>query len=151
MTNEARFWAQVGPHDDLNSCWLWTGAMAGRSPDRPYGCFTVKCLDGAWRMIRTHRFAYEIAYGPIPKGLTIDHLCRNTLCVNPAHLEAVPNKVNVLRGNGRTAINARKTECIRGHAFDGANTKVINGSRECRICMRMRDKKRRNKQSQEAK
>jgi len=37
----------------------------------------------------SHRVAYEIVNGPIPLGLVLDHLCKNTLCINPLHLEAV--------------------------------------------------------------
>jgi hypothetical protein len=50
-----------------------------------------------------HRFSYELHKGPIPDGLHIDHLCCNKPCVNPAHLEAVTNAENILRGDGVTA------------------------------------------------
>lgn len=86
---------------------------------------------------RAHRVSYETFVGPIPAGLTLDHLCRNTLCINPAHLEPVTIKENVLRGDGPTARNARKTHCDRGHAFDETNTGPnANGGRSCRACKR---------------
>lgn len=46
-----------------------------------------------------HRFVYELLVGPIPAGLTIDHLCRVTSCVRPDHLEPVTNAENVRRMN----------------------------------------------------
>lgn len=77
-TVDERFWLKVdkrGPDD----CWEW---KAGRCLG--YGQF--------WNNVRdmpAHRFAYEAVVGPIPEGLTLDHLCRNKGCVNPAHLEPV--------------------------------------------------------------
>jgi hypothetical protein len=73
--------------------------------------------------------------GPIPEGLTIDHLCRVRHCVNPAHLEAVSERVNILRGNGAGARNARKTHCVKGHAFTPDNLyRDYQGYRRCRRC-----------------
>ncbi len=63
--------------------------------------------------------------GQIPSGLTLDHLCRVRNCVNPAHLEPVTHRENTLRGDGVTAINARKTSCHRGHPFAGENLYVL--------------------------
>lgn len=78
--------------------------------------------------------------GSIPKGLTLDHLCRNRACVNPVHLEPVTNRVNILRGIGITAQNARKTHCKHGHPFTVENTiyKHGGGWRICKICNRAR-------------
>ncbi|GAA4237618.1 hypothetical protein GCM10022254_50190 [Actinomadura meridiana] len=69
----------------------------------------------------------------IPEGLTIDHLCRTTLCVRPDHLDPVPNRINNLRRNSLSALNARKTRCPQGHEYTLENTYLgRNGSRECR-------------------
>lgn len=83
-----------------------------------------------------HRKAWEDANGPIPKGLVIDHLCRNRRCHNVNHLEVVTTKENVLRGVGPTAQNARKTHCYRGHPFTPENTAKTATGRGCIICRR---------------
>lgn len=130
-TAEERFWGWV---DYTESCWLWTGA---KTPDG-YG---VASWDG--RSARAHRVAYELKVGPIPAGLTIDHLCRVRHCVNPAHLEVVTGRENILRGTGPAALAVRKTHCPQGHPYDAANTHVYKGTRRCRICMRENVRQRR--------
>jgi hypothetical protein len=87
--------------------------------------------------IPVHRAAWELAGGTIPAGLEIDHLCRNRLCCNPAHLEPVIHRVNVLRGEGLAARNAVKTHCPRGHPYNETNTRYSAGRRHCRTCARL--------------
>jgi hypothetical protein len=74
--------------DVTTRCFTWTGGMAGN-----YG---VAYLGGA--SMPAHRVAWIIEHGSIPDGAWIDHLCRNTLCVNTAHLEPVPPAENNRRG-----------------------------------------------------
>jgi len=120
-TTEQRFWEKV---EKTDSCWNWIAAT-----NNGYGIFK---LNG--KSVRSHRFSYELYKGKIPKGLTIDHLCRNRKCVNSEHLEAVTQKVNVLRGISIQAINARKIYCINGHKFTPENTMKRKTGRMCRIC-----------------
>ena len=131
---EERFWEKV---ERTTSCWLWTGKL---NPNG-YAQFMV-----VGRYQNVHRFAYELLVGPIPQGLTIDHLCRVRHCVNPAHLEPVTIRENVLRGEGLTASFARKTHCPQGHSYDLLNTHFNSaGGRECRHCHMLRERIRRRK------
>lgn len=132
----ARFANFVVP-EPMSGCWIWTGALTPQG----YGTFFKNM---AARTVMAHRFAYEEARGAIPAGRHIDHLCRNRCCVNPDHLEAVTNKVNVLRGHGSPAENARKFECKRGHPFTHESTRINkDGSRQCRRCVVIRQRERR--------
>jgi hypothetical protein len=130
---ETRFWKRVARTD---ACWLWTGATTGYG----YGQFY---LGLGQRRVRAHRFSYELLVGPIPDGLVLDHLCRVRLCVNPAHLEPVTQRENILRGEGTSAHHARQTHCKRGHEFTPENTYVRRGMRTCRQCHRAKIRARR--------
>jgi hypothetical protein len=119
-------WAEVDP---ATGCWLWVRALTTAG----YGAWF---RDGG-RL--AHRIVYQRLVGPIPRGLTIDHLCRTRRCVNPDHLEPVSMRVNLLRGESPAALNARKARCIHGHLFDRANTYWYcdyrgRWMRQCRRC-----------------
>lgn len=124
-TTEERFWAKV---NKTETCWLWTAQIDADG----YGHFRWDGKRGA-----AHRFAYEYFIGPIPNGLQLDHLCRTRACVNPAHLEPVTCRENLLRGATFQSANALKTHCQQGHPFDDENTYITaNGSRACKACRR---------------
>lgn len=76
---------------DGKGCWVWIG----RLNERGYG----KC-ERRWNgrlYVRAHRLAYAVLVGAIPRGLTIEHRCRNRACVNPEHLEPMTLKQNLKR------------------------------------------------------
>ena len=123
-----RFWPKVRKTD---GCWEWT-ACRTRS-----GYGNIGMGD---RVLFAHRVAYELCVGPIPPGLTLDHLCRNRGCVNPAHLEPVTMRENLRRGMSPVGIEARTTHCPRGHAYDQENTEVRRGRRHCRLCRVVRNR-----------
>jgi hypothetical protein len=100
---ETWFWDKVHKTD---GCWLWTGARWSSRHGGPgdYGEFKV----APGRPASAHRVAYELVRGPIPEGLTIDHLCFNKLCVKPEHLEAVSSAENTRRAWARRREMASK-------------------------------------------
>lgn len=77
-------------HDSGPGCNLWRGCTNSRG----YGCFA---FGGKGKTVLAHRFAYELHVGPIPEGMTIDHLCRNRLCVCPSHLDPCSAEENIRR------------------------------------------------------
>jgi len=114
-------------------CKNWTGPSF-TSHGNTYGRLPGK------KTLLVHRVAYEEQHGPIPSDLVIDHLCRNGLCYEVRHLEAVPNAVNVMRGNGPPAMNARKTHCKRGHELTPNNIFRRVNRRACKQCNHEREK-----------
>jgi hypothetical protein len=121
---------------DPNGCHLWTARLTNAG----YGQFTYSQPGYKIQTLGAHRVAYELAYGRIPAGLVVDHLCRVRRCVNPEHMEAVSPRENVMRSPiAPAAINARKTHCPQGHPYDEENTYVGQRcGRLCRTCTRAR-------------
>ncbi len=101
MTLAERFEAKHtrGQEDD---CWLWTATKNGSG----YGAFGVE-----GKRIYAHRFAYELAVGPIPAGLQVDHKCHTPACVNPAHLRLATNAQN---NQNRQGARSNNTSGVRG-------------------------------------
>lgn len=123
-----------------SGCWLWMAALNVHG----YGYMTAGGKARGMRL--AHRVAHELFKGPIPEGLVIDHLCRNIICCNPDHLEAVTQAVNIKRGLnvGMTpqcraagfAAKAAITHCPHGHEYSKENTAYSRGKRVCKACRR---------------
>lgn len=144
---------------DEDGCRLWTGAIAQPSPAKPNGGGYGLIRDPFERKTKlVHRAVYIAIHGPIPAGMTVDHIChkpdlcpggrcKHRRCVEPEHLEAVPQRTNNRRGHSVTAHNHKKTECPQGHPYDEANTYVDKtGRRHCRTCCRARTQRWYDKQ-----
>jgi hypothetical protein len=114
---EERFWAKV---DKSGECWLWTAQTHSG-----YGYFNV----GHEHKVRAHRWSYERFVGPIPDGLTLDHLCHNRACVRPDHLEPVTVQENLRRSMDR---RRSATHCKRGHPYP--REYQPDKKRQCRVC-----------------
>jgi hypothetical protein len=125
-----RFWRLCLPAE--NGCWEWITAKRSNG----YARFVERVGEERITWL-AHRYAYTALVSPIPDGLVIDHLCRAPWCVNPEHLEAVPHRINTLRGHGACAVHARKTHCPRGHPYDDQNTRYDSRGRRCRACERV--------------
>ena len=133
-----RFFSKVSKTE---TCWIWTAAHNGIG----YGRIRIGGRSG--RLLYAHRLSYELVNGAIPEGLVIDHLCKNPSCVNPSHLDAVPQKINAQRGDAGKHMkiyNGLKTHCPSGHAYDDDNTHHSpSGRRHCRACARLRSRVKR--------
>jgi hypothetical protein len=95
------FWSYVAI-GDTNDCWLWTGGTNTRKYSKlRYGNWNFRA-DGVHRILKPHRVAWTLCNGPIPEGMTLDHRCPNTLCVNPSHLTAITLQENLARRGDTT-------------------------------------------------
>lgn len=155
---ETRLWQRVdknGPvptyRPGLGPCWLWTAWLDRQG----YGHIAVEDLPLS-RL--AHRAVYELLRGPIPNGLTLDHLCRVRRCVNPDHLEPVTlleNQARIPRWvHSSASPNTRRSHCAAGHPYTTESTYHYfrNGTprRACKICAIARQRVRRAREKQAA-
>ena len=111
-----------------NGCWEWQGYRNQNGYAKSNG-----------RLV--HRAVFEAMIGPVPLGLTLDHLCRVRHCLNPTHLEPVTHRENVLRGTSFIVDQVKKTHCPLGHELSLPPWK--KAKRECRTCETSRLRARR--------
>ena len=125
-TIEERLYSRI-QSDMATGCWNWTGALSnGR-----YGSLYYQ-----GRMQKTHRIAWVLQNGEVPIGKELDHLCRNTRCCNPSHLEVVTRSEN-LRRSPLMDRKSQNTHCPSGHEYSGENLRLTKkGHRVCKTCMR---------------
>jgi uncharacterized Zn ribbon protein len=110
--------------DALTNCHVWLNYK------NQFGYGVVR-FNG--RRTVVHRIIWEHHNGPVPAGLQLDHICRNKLCCNPAHLRAVTAKVNILASYNLAAQNAKKVICPK---CNGDYTERSDGGRYCKRCTR---------------
>ena len=130
-----------------NGCWEWTGASTLGYGRVHWGERSSSKL--------VHRVVFALATGrEAPEVL--DHLCRNTLCCNPAHLDPVSQAENIRRGNwgaNSAALQRAKTHCPNGHEFTTENTYIPPSTspkqRQCRTC-RLATKRRYNEKMRDS-
>lgn len=109
---------------DSESCLHFAGYVESEG----YGCLYAT-IDGKQRSFKAHRVVYENEYGPIPKELVCDHICRNRRCINLEHLQLVTNAENLQLGRDR------QTHCRQGHEYTPKNTYIYpHGKKSCRTC-----------------
>lgn len=120
-----RFWAKV---DMSGDCWWWTASVLPNG----YGQFDHTTA---------HRAAMVLSGTEVAGDQVVDHLCRNILCVNPAHLEVVNPMTNVRRGyagnvlaQGAGERSRLRTHCKRGHEMTPGNTYTPPGQPTWRVC-----------------
>lgn len=95
-----------------------------------------------WGTIYAHRFAWELAYGPIPHGMFVCHSCDVPGCVNPGHLFLGTHSDNMRDASAKGRLtgggNRLRTHCRRGHPLSGENLIMKrDGKRNCRECCRV--------------
>jgi len=117
--------------NEETGCWEWDGTVTPAG----YGAISIRGV-----AFSAHRASYTHHVGPIPAGLVLDHLCRNARCVNPAHLEAVTDQENTLRGMSPGAKALRRDECLHGHPY-AEYARNVQGRRACRACAAIRLRK----------
>lgn len=120
----------------INNCFVWQKFLDKDG----YGIFYFKKKNR-----KAHRFAYYIINGDIPKGMVIDHICKNRACVNSKHLRLFTASENTMQNsNSVGAINKKKTHCKFGHPLDKIYG-IKKPQRYCSICEANKSKRLRKK------
>lgn len=126
--------------DTVTGCWNWIGNKIPKG----YGTCTFR-----GRHEYVHRVLFAERNGPLPRGrkatalAQIDHVCKNTSCCNPDHMELVTRRENILRSGGFAGVNFNKTHCIRGHLLP---ERQPGKYRQCKQCKKITDRAKRERQ-----
>lgn len=134
----ARFWAKV---DKSGDCWTWQA-----STDR-FGYGHIWFNE---KLVYAHRFSYALAHGECANNLVIDHMCHNSLCVNPSHLQLVTKQQNnenmVARKDSKSGIRGVgwNTEAnkwtvraqVKGKRYFGGYFDDVHAAEESAIALR---------------
>lgn len=120
---------EIDTEDPLGKCWQWTGAR-----DR-LGYGYVRFIGD---VALCHRLLYAWLVHPLTDGgrkandPVLHHLCNNSSCCNPFHLQITSHKEHMLLTKGTIGyLNAAKTSCPNGHQLP---QKVDGKPRRCTIC-----------------
>ena len=118
---------------DKKGCWGWQGARF-RKEYGDYAQIRIGRKNNS-KCVKAHRVSYEHFVGKVLKGLELDHLCHNTLCINPEHLQPVTHSINMSRRKDSGLLN-----CKYGHLYSKKTTYIRsdNGRRECMVCRKVR-------------
>ena len=133
MSNPQAFTPPLPHHEEESSFSTMAHEKYYRkNPDTGCWDFTRKtqwngygrvCIESKRYM--AHRFFYEKEHGKIDPALVLDHLCSNRSCVNPSHLEAVPQRINARRGRA-TKLNSGQVHDIRRLYAQGKTQTAIS-------------------------
>jgi hypothetical protein len=122
--------------DAASGCWIWTGYVSNTK--LPYGKVGIRRPDGTNGMGLVHRVMYQLLVGPIPEGLTIDHLCGNPPCCYPEHLSLATLRENISR-------RREYPTCRHGHARSEHAFTRSDGTWRCKVCAAKAKKKYRDR------
>lgn len=129
LSPKDRFFTHVDQSAGGDGCWPWTGDISAKG----YGRFFLQGVRYA-----AHRWLFEQINGQVSLDMQLDHLCRVRNCVNPAHLEVVTPRENILRCE-----RVRASHCRNGHERTQVNVGIDGrGRRFCRVCKDVRGKMR---------
>jgi hypothetical protein len=122
--------------DQTTGCHIWQGARHKFG----YGRFRIDQKTE----VRAHVFAFRRKYGPVPKGLVLDHFaCDNPPCCNPDHVRPVTPRENSLRGKSPLLLHAHEERCRRGHLWsENSYWRPDGHGRMCKRCLSDRAKAR---------
>lgn len=138
--NRGRFFYKIKVNKE-NGCWEFQSKRKIANGVETYCIFTINRKE-----FLAHRVCYSVFF-KLSNDMVLDHICRNKICVYPAHLREVSRTVNSTENSvSPTALNKQKTHCKWGHEFNESNTyncMLKNGSigRACILCAKIRKKK----------